>query len=286
MIEITYVGPNRWENVGTTFGMTLQDVIDYGYDLHMSDYPIWDESMREWLNGMIVNHFRFREIRAETPLLFCMWLERLLGENMPYINPVFAALQDATLETLRDSHYLSRHEEGSRHEDGTRDDTMTDSSEGGSTSTGRTEDERGTSTVTSDEAHSTSSGSGHNYASTNPKQTMVGKDATNYYDSGTYTDTSSNGSNSDERSETVNTDGLLTTSMSEEYESTDENVTHGTDSRDGTDTRDVIERGYDGASLTTWLREWREIAANPLKMVFDALEPAFCQLHTSHFNCF
>lgn len=67
----------------------------YGCDLGMKDYPIWDESKREWLNEKIINHFRYRKISAQTSTQFIFYLNRALEENMPAINPVFVSLEKA-----------------------------------------------------------------------------------------------------------------------------------------------------------------------------------------------
>lgn len=75
----------------------------YGYDLGMKDYPIWDESKREWLNEKIINHFRYRKISAQTSTHFVFFLNRALDENMPAINPVFIALE----KSAKDESWLS-----------------------------------------------------------------------------------------------------------------------------------------------------------------------------------
>lgn len=75
----------------------------YGYDLGMQDYPIWDESKRDWLNEKIINHFRYRKISAQTSTQFAFFLNRALDENMPAINPVFIALEKAA----KDASWLS-----------------------------------------------------------------------------------------------------------------------------------------------------------------------------------
>lgn len=79
----------------TTNNPTLHDIVElYGEDYAgaMADYPIWDESRREWLNGMILDHFRYREIAQETPALFLYYLRRTMREMMPTVNPIFSAL--------------------------------------------------------------------------------------------------------------------------------------------------------------------------------------------------
>jgi hypothetical protein len=67
----------------------------YGCDLGMKDYPIWDETKRDWLNEKIINHFRYRKISSQTSTQFIFYLNRTLEENMPAINPVFVSLEKA-----------------------------------------------------------------------------------------------------------------------------------------------------------------------------------------------
>lgn len=64
----------------------------YGYDLGLSDYPIWDETKREWLNQRIIDHFRYRQIGQETPDAFIFYLNRTMREIMPTVNPIFVEL--------------------------------------------------------------------------------------------------------------------------------------------------------------------------------------------------
>lgn len=200
----TYTGPNRYENIGTTFNMTLQDVIDYGYDIGLNDYPIWDETKREWLNQRIIEHFMLREIGAETPALFIKWLNRLMNENMIWINTIFEATYDKPFDELRTSYNM----------------------------------------VAENESSSDGTSSAHSYASTNPKQTMVNKDVTNYYDTGTYTE-----------SDTENSADSTTTTS-----------------------------GYANTDLPRWLAQWATTINNGLTLVFVALEPAFCHVYNDHFN--
>lgn len=81
----------------------LRDLVElYGhdYDAYMSDYPIWDESKREWLNGMIYDHFAYREIAQETGAKHLYYLRRTMREMMPSVNPMFKAL-DSDFDILK-----------------------------------------------------------------------------------------------------------------------------------------------------------------------------------------
>lgn len=273
-MKTSYYGPDDWQNVGTAYGMTLQDVIDYGYDIGLKDYPIWDEKRREWLNEMIVDHFRFREISAETPLLFCNWINRLMRENMPFINPFFEAAYDMTLEALRENYKLTR--DVTENIDGQATDVSS-----ANTETDMQVDTGETATLThTDDATSQVSGESETYVSTNPKQTMVGKDGTSYYDSGTKVESTTTNSANDEMNESTERDLDQHTYGSQVTSETD-NTTTNTDR-----TRHDYEHGINGNSVTDWLETWNRLSINPVKMVFQILEPAFCQLWTSHFNCF
>lgn len=79
---------------------TLYDVVNlYGEDYEgaMSDYPIWDESKRAWLNNRIYEKFAFREIGTDTPAKFLFFLRRRMNDMMPTVNPMFAALEDVDI---------------------------------------------------------------------------------------------------------------------------------------------------------------------------------------------
>lgn len=126
----------------------LCDILNYGIDIGLRDYPIYDESDRNRLNQAIVNHFYTREIEADTPGLFVMQLNRLMAEHMPQINKVHDALSKYDPFTTSESETSSTsHSE--------------DSSTGTSTS--------GTDTL------NTSA----------PQVSMAGRDQIDYYDTGT-----------------------------------------------------------------------------------------------------
>lgn len=74
---------------------TLHDLVMlYGYDMAdiVGDYPIWDESKREWLNSMIYRHFAYREIGTETAQEYAFLMARTMAEMAPSVMPLFKAL--------------------------------------------------------------------------------------------------------------------------------------------------------------------------------------------------
>lgn len=86
----------------TDDGPTLHDCVElYGmdWDETMSDYPIFDEGKREWLNTRIYEHFAYREIAQETPSDHFRLIRRTMHEMMPALNPMFSAL-DGEIDIL------------------------------------------------------------------------------------------------------------------------------------------------------------------------------------------
>lgn len=57
--------------------------------LGLSEYPIFDEDYRPFLNGKIIDHFYFREIGFETAAQFAWYMRRTLNEIMPYYNEMY-----------------------------------------------------------------------------------------------------------------------------------------------------------------------------------------------------
>lgn len=214
---------------GQVGNMTLYDVLDYGYDLGLADYPIWDEGKRKWLNDRIIDHFMLREIGCETPTQFIFYLNRKMREKMPPINTVFAYLETVTPERIELTNQFENNTLG------TVDQTAT-----------------GNVTGTTD-----TTGEGHSYTSTNPRQTMVGKDATAYYDAGTFTDSTSHNEQS--------------------QDSKNDSNSQSTGKQDGR-SKAILP--------TDATNKWWLGINNALELVFDALEPCFSHIWTDHFNTF
>lgn len=70
--------------------MRLIDVAEYlGGDYGLDDYPIFDESYRETLNGNIYAAYENREIAYESPQMFRAALRRKMRLRMPYYNKLY-----------------------------------------------------------------------------------------------------------------------------------------------------------------------------------------------------
>ena len=267
-----------YSGVGQVYNMTLQAVLDAGYDIGLEDYPIWDETERDGLNQLIVDHFRYREIGAETPKLFIYFLNRTMREEMRALNVVFESM--STLQTSLD---LLNNEEIWETGASERADMGQSRNSGTDTRTGteeRTESSSGDSS-TSTTTGSSGESSAHGYASTNPSVTMVGKEQVDYYNSGTYNDTTSESSGT---SETAS----LSTGSTSTSGTTGESLTHGmrTDSdSSGTASYETHRKGHYGRTLTGALREYMDNDFyNVLLLLFKRLEPCFSPLLSDHFN--
>lgn len=115
------------------FTIELRNVVDMvGADhIGLSDYPIFDEQYREYLNAKIIDHYYYREIGLETVDMFIRQLRTKMAEIMPYYNKWYRAedmmadidplsTQDMHSKGSANSHTSSsakqRHgEEGSNH---------------------------------------------------------------------------------------------------------------------------------------------------------------------------
>lgn len=180
--------------VQTTYAPRLCDVLEYGFDLGLRDYPIYDESDRDRLNQAIVDHFYTREIAAESPALFIMRLNITMRERMPQINKVHDLLTDGDISASYEQHTTSK-------------STAESSSATNSTAT--------------------TSATAANFNSNAPQVSMLGKDEPSYYDTGTRSTNDGTSASADNAktqgtagSETVNTgrNTTLAPIISEYYE--------------------------------------------------------------------
>ena len=75
------------------FTIELRNVIGMvGADhIGLSDYPIFDEQYREFLNEKIIDHYWYREIGLESVDMFIRQLRTKMNEIMPYYNKWYQA---------------------------------------------------------------------------------------------------------------------------------------------------------------------------------------------------
>lgn len=91
------------------FTIELRNVVGMvGADnIGLSDYPIFDEQYREFLNAKIIDHYWYREIGLETVDMFIRQLRAKMHEIMPYYNKWYQAenyMSDIDPLSTRDMH--------------------------------------------------------------------------------------------------------------------------------------------------------------------------------------
>lgn len=76
------------------YTITIQTLINNGFDFQLDKYPIFDENYRETLNNKILNHYFDAEIGFETAPLFRHYLLAKLNEIMPIYNVMYEKQKD------------------------------------------------------------------------------------------------------------------------------------------------------------------------------------------------
>lgn len=76
------------------YTITIQTLINNGFDFKLNEYPIFDENYRETLNNKILNHYFDAEIGFETAPLFRHYLLAKLNEIMPLYNIMYEKQKD------------------------------------------------------------------------------------------------------------------------------------------------------------------------------------------------
>lgn len=76
------------------YTITIQTLINNGFDFKLDNYPIFDENYRETLNSKILNHYFDAEIGFETAPLFRHYLLAKLNEIMPTYNIMYEKQKD------------------------------------------------------------------------------------------------------------------------------------------------------------------------------------------------
>lgn len=67
----------------------VNEVIAQARGSIFENYPIFDEAYRATLETKILRHYYTREICAETPALWKLWLNNRMNEIMPYYNQLY-----------------------------------------------------------------------------------------------------------------------------------------------------------------------------------------------------
>ena len=262
-----------------------------------SNFPMYDESYRLTLECKILKHYYTREICAETPALWKLWLNNRMNEIMPYYNLMY---KSAMLEF--NPFYdvdLTREHEGS----GTHDRAYESAGDlGGKTilnesNTGKTDSTTDSDSSSETEATATSETNSQNtrhdgtvdaYSDTpqGPVQNPVGNYMTNARD--IQQDGRDTGSADSSSEESSTSSGKTKTTVSGDTEGSHDATTtvsqdqsqHGTDNINTTDKYLEHVYGKQGTqSYSSMLLEYRETLMNIDLMIIEALGDLFFNLY-------
>ena len=136
-----------------TYTTELRALIENGFDIGLTSYPIFDETYRPSLNAKIIEHYFFREIGFETSELFKRVINRTMCEIMPYYNQLYKS-QLIEFDPMRNFDKTEEHKRGTNTNtkfDGWANDSETEN--GKTINSGRQTGK--TNTATTDTAHGT-----------------------------------------------------------------------------------------------------------------------------------
>lgn len=236
---------------------TLYDCINYyGYTTAelLGDYPIWDESRREWLNAQIENYFLYRQIGSETPEMFGSFASITMLRIMPRVNSIASFALTGSSEwdkTLMANQNTERAGEDARESTG-------EGTAGHTSSVTRTPELETATTGT-----------------TESKATALVSDTPQVQLSGTenYMSALNESGSSGTTTSTVEQSGQETTATTASDTSENTSTSSGTSS-------ETVEAHSDQSAgqLSELASKWAETMPDLLGLIFDALEVCFVQV--------
>lgn len=244
----------------------LKWLLEAGFDIGLTDYPIFRESYREGLNQKIIDHYYFREIGFETAGLFKFMLNRKMREIMPYFNQLYLS---AEMEIEPFITYDMETDYTKKNDDTTSDDaTSTVDTNTNQTDTSETD------TSASTTVKYTNTTANKQYSSTTPMGKLDDIFSKDYASESGVTDSTS--TDSGNSTDTGNQHATGTSKITGNSKSTD--------SRDiaykGNETFTKHEKGKrDGKSYSELLLEYRKTLINIDTMVLDELNSLFMGIY-------
>lgn len=226
------------------FTVQLGSLVENGFDVGLTEYPVFDEGYRGTLNAKILQHYWFREIGQETPALFRFMLNRKMNEIMPYYNELYKTAK-LDVDMLSTSESTVR-QDGTSTRDEQRSAKRDETSEGKANSVNDSTTE------------------GRTLVSVTPQMQLSGHDdyAANLTDSSSSANATA--TNTDTNSRTLQeTDALAST---------------------GTDVYVQTMTGRSGVLASDAIRRWRDAVINIDMMVVDELAPLFMGIYSDYAN--
>lgn len=273
----------------------LRWLVETGYNLGLTTYPIFSESYRKLLNDKIIQHYMFREIGFETPGLFVNRLNEKMNMIMPYYNQLYAseALKFDPLLNFKstESNDVKKGELSTGTTNQSSSQTIS-----GTTDTTANQTETVLGTVSGAKTSKEDGVNKDNYTDTKTRKdissdTPQGLLSAVNIENELYATTAAIGSETDshkgDSTRTINT--TESTDDKEERNVTSDETSHGTTAQSNTGTSDAtsntkvdgwqtlqkIIEGYTGVSGSSLLNEFRTTFLNIDAMIIEELETLF-----------
>lgn len=249
----------------------LRDLINEGFTLNLTVYPIFDEAYRESLNEKIIAHFYFREIGQETPDRFNYMLARRMNEIMPYYNQLYKSeAMAASLDPLSTDKITTTYTE--ERDKGTDETTGTVGKQTGSATEDTTTTEAGEANSTGTHVKSTSHNTDNIFSDVPSSQLPTSLQNGYYTTRNITTDSGSEDSTDTVKNTTTQTD-TVEASRTLAVDTKHDLTRKETINDDVTGTRTVT--GYTGHSAADLIAKYRDLFVNIDLKILDDLEILF-----------
>lgn len=249
----------------------LRDLVNEGFTLNLTAYPIFDETYRESLNEKIIAHFYFREIGQETPDRFNYMLARRMNEIMPYYNQLYKSeAMAANIDPLSTDKLAMTYVE--ERDKGTDETTGTVGKQTGAATEDSTTTETGEANSTGEHTKSTSHNTDNIFSDVPSSQLPTSLQNGYYTTRNITTDSGSEDSTDTVKNTTTQTD-TVDASRTMTVDTKNDLTRKETVNDDVTGTRTVT--GYTGHSTAVLIAKYRDLFVNIDLKILDDLEILF-----------
>lgn len=259
--------------------MTIQELDEIGYTDYLQNYPIFDESYRETLNEKIKHHYYFREIGFDTPQMFGFQIDDVMAIEMPYFNLLYQqamqTLPSGAWEIWKDVSHHDIVKTGQK----TTDSNATENTSSDQSGTKKEDTTTKSETTQNSDANGNTTGNSFSIHSTLPNGMLSVADIKNNVWASDATKAESTGtSTSHANSDTDNNSTVgMTGNDSKHTNAETENLEHGNETTNNTDTGDITRTrtGYNNLNPAEYMLLIRSTFLNVDKMVIEACSSCF-----------
>lgn len=295
------------------YTVQLRNLIDTGFNIGLTGYPIFDESHRDILNKKIIEHYYFREIGQEVPQQFVYFLNRKMNEIMPLYNQMYESellkfdplinvcvktlnnkVNDQKTENTNDSTTNGNTESTNK---STNENNSNSSSDSNNTSDSSSSNVSSSSNTGNSSSSSNATNSNDNLFSETPQNGLQGVKDGNYLTNATITNGDNSTNSSDSKTENSNSQGSNSSNSKSNTNSTDKASSNSTtESSDNVTSKTLVNAilkgdsktienivnevtGYTGTSASELLNQFRSTMINIDLMIIEELNILFMGLY-------